>query len=217
MTLKQNPNVTVALNDTGVQFPEIYAFIKRMCNEWNLNLRVIKPETTFWKVAKEYGFPMFRGLYKERSKSKDGKPKCCQLLKEIPFRTFLKTSGFEATLTGLRAAESRMRMFGISQFGQYYYAKTLKHWRYHPIALWDQQQVNDYHVKHDIPICKIYGMGHDRTGCWCCTGYKTWQKSLRTSHPKMYRFLAKQTGQPTLWEYLDKEDCRQFLEEERLL
>lgn len=217
MALKLDPKIVVQFSDTGVHFPETYAFVKYLSEEWALNFQRVKAETTFWKCVKEYGFPMFRGKYTKSSRSKDGKPKCCTLLKERPFQTFLKAHNYEAAITGIRAAESRMRMFGIAQFGQYYYAKTLKHWRYHPIAFWTQERLDTFHQENDIPMNKIYSMGHERCGCWCCTGYLTWRRSLRQSHPKMYRWLSKQTGQPTLWEYYDNESCRQFLVDEGLL
>lgn len=60
-------------------------------------------------------------------------------------------------------------------------------------------------------------MGHERCGCWTCTGYISWQESIRESHPKLYRFLSKQTGQPTLWEFLENETCIDFLTSEGLM
>lgn len=217
MAKERDPQVPVVWNNTGVHFPETLNFVKHLTKAWDLNLTTLKPKQSFWSCVKEYGFPMLRGIYTKTSKSKDGKPKCCQILKEQPFHQFLKDSGFEATLTGLRAAESRMRTLGMAHFGQYYYAKTLKHWRFHPIAFWSQLELDQFHYLNRIPENKIYGMGQERSGCWPCTGYITWQRSLRKSHPKMYRFLAKQSGQPTLWEYLDHGTCIQFLSSEGLL
>lgn len=215
LTLKEDPNIPVVWNNTGVHFPETIKFVKTITKLWKLNLHVLHPIRSFWSCVKEYGFPMLRGQYKNSSKSKDGKPMCCQFLKEMPFQQFFKDTGYEATLTGLRASESRVRMFGIANFGQYYYAKTLKHFRYHPIAFWGQSKLDRFHVENELPQNPVYFMGQERCGCWCCTGYITWQKSLRKSHPKMYRFLSKKIGQPTLWEYVD--DCISFLEGEGLI
>jgi len=203
MALQVDPNIKVLFNDTGVEFPETYQFIKELTKDWNINLTTLKPKTTFWKVVKEYGFPMLRGQYKNTSRSKDGRPMCCQFLKEEP----LIRARIKCTITGIRACESRMRTFAIAQQGQYYKAKTLNRWQFHPIAFWSTKELLDYIAANKIPSNKIYTMGHDRCGCWPCTGYIGWREHLAKSHPKMYRFLMKQKGEPTLWEYADLEGC----------
>lgn len=203
MALQIKPNILVDFNDTGVEFPETYEFIDYIVDEWGVNLIRLKPKTTFWKCVEKWGFPMLRGKYDKRtSLSKDGRPMCCQLLKEAP----LLEAGIPSTITGLRVAESRMRTFGIAQRGQFYYAKTLKRWNWHPIAFWTEEQVWKYHHEHHIPHNKIYNMGHFRCGCWPCTGYLLWQKYLSISHPAMYKALMKKKGTPTLWEY-DEGGC----------
>jgi len=201
------PDIQVIFNDTGVEFPETYIFVDKLTKAWNLNLRVLKPTTTFWSCVEQFGFPMLRGQYKDSSRSKDGRPMCCQLLKEQP----VLEAGIDVCITGLRACESRMRMFAIAQRGQYYYAKTLKRWNFHPIAFWSTSELDTYCEMHEIPLNPIYQMGHSRCGCWPCTGYLDWKKSLATSHPKMYRMIARMKGEPTLWEYADIDTCHQGL------
>lgn len=203
--LQVDPNIRVLFNDTGVEFPETYEFIDKIRKLWNVKLTILKPKTTFWKIVKEYGFPMLRGQYKDNSRSKDGRPMCCQLLKEQP----LLDARIKCTITGIRVAESRMRMFAIAQWGQYYKASTLKRWQYHPIAFWSTNKLLAYIKKHQIPVNKVYEMGQERCGCWPCTGYIGWRESIAKSHPKLHRFLMKQKGEPTLWEYADIESCRQ--------
>ena len=206
IALKVDPNIHVVFNDTGIEFPETYAFVEDLSQKWSLNLTVLKPKVNFWRdIVPKYGFPMLRGQYKDDSRSKDGRPMCCQLLKEQP----LRDAGIKWTITGIRVAESRMRMFGIAQKGQFYYAKTLKRWNFHPLAFWSTDRLNRFIKDQQIPLNSIYSKGHLRCGCWCCTGYLTWRESLRQSHPKLYRFLMKQKGEPTLWEYLDNETCVQ--------
>jgi len=205
LALQVDPNIKVLFNDTGVEFPETYRFVKYLTEEWNLNLTTLKPETTFWKIVDVYGFPMLRGQYKDNSKSKDGRPMCCQILKEEP----LLKARIKCTITGIRVAESRMRMFAVAQRGQYYRAKTLKRWQYHPIAFWSTEKLLAYVKEHELPMNKVYEMGQERCGCWPCTGYIGWRTSLVKSHPRMHRFLMKAKGEPTLWEYQDNEGCRQ--------
>jgi len=213
MALQIEPEIRVVFCDTGVEFPETYDFIEKVSGLWNLNLRILKPKTTFWKCVEKYGFPMLRGKYFDNSVSKAGRPMCCILLKERP----MLDAEITASITGLRACESRMRMFGIAQRGQYYYAKTLKRFQYHPIALWSNEDLSQYTCRHSIPLNEVYAKEHERCGCWCCTAYCGWRESLATSHPRMYRFLMKQKGEPLLWEYLDNEGCQQGAEEPMIM
>lgn len=202
MALQIKPDIVVNFNDTGVEFPETYEFIDRIVKEWGVNLVRLKPKTTFWACTKKYGFPQIRGKYQptKRLHGKDGRPMCCQLLKEAP----LLEAKIGSTITGLRVAESRMRTFGIAQHGQYYYATSMKRWQWHPIAFWTEDQVWGYHQLHNIPHNAIYEKGHFRCGCWPCTGYIEWEKYLSGSHPAMYKALMKIKGTPTLWEYEDQ-------------
>jgi len=206
LALKIKPNIRVIFNDTGVEFPETYQFIEQISKEWNLNLRILKPKVNFFRdIIPVYGYPMLRGQYKDDSKSKDGKPMCCQLLKEEP----LLRARIKCTITGIRVAESRMRMFAISRMGQYYKARTLKRWQYHPIAFWSTERLLKFIAKNNIPENKVYEMGQERCGCWPCTGYIGWRESIKKSHPRMYKFLKKQKGEPTLWEWMENYDCVQ--------
>lgn len=214
MVLQIKPDIRVIFNDTGVEFPETYAFVRTLSGEWKLNLRTLKPETTFWRVVEKYGFPMLREEFSRRKRamglSKKDRPMCCELLKEKP----LLRAGIECCITGVRASESRTRMFTIAKRGQYYYAKSLKRWNFHPIAFWTDAQVWKYHEEYGILHNKIYDMGHSRCGCWPCTGFVGWRESLSKSHPAMHKVLMKMYGEPTLWEFDDVDNCRQEPAEE---
>jgi len=215
MALKQKPDIKVLWNNTGVEFPETVKFVRSLTENWKLGLVETISERTFWECVDLYGFPMFRGQYTHgKLTSKEGKPMCCKWLKEDPMRNAMLRHRIYAVITGIRACESRARMFGISQYGQYYYAKTMRMWRFHPIAFWDTYTLSRYIEENGLPLNEIYSMGHDRCGCWPCTGYVTWKESLAKSHPKMYQALARMKGEPTLWEYADTEGCRQEAEPE---
>jgi len=88
MALKVKPNITVIYNNTGVEFPENVKYVHDVAKMWGANLTELRPETTFWKIVKEFGFPKFssqswgkkRGSWNRNS---DRRPMCCFLLKVI--------------------------------------------------------------------------------------------------------------------------------------
>lgn len=203
MALKINPKIKVVFNNTGVQYPETYAYRDLLVKDWDLNLIETKPIKNFWRCVKEYGFPLLRGPY-----PKADKPKCCTYLKENPFREVARKQNIEAILTGLRASESRARMFCIMHFGQFYYEKTrMKVWKFHPIAFWNRKQVMSYFERVQIPLNPVYEKhGLERTGCMPCTGYKGWEKTLARSNPALYHYVQKLRGVSLIDDFIKLED-----------
>jgi len=210
MTLALKPDVKVVFNNTGVEYPETYAYRDLLKKEWNLNLIETKPVKSFWECLKEYGFPLVRSRESQRKrKTKSAKPECCIYLKELPMKEAISKHSIEAILTGLRCSESRVRMFAIGQRGQFYLTTKWGYlWRYHPIALWTHQQVRDYLKEHEIPLNQIYLKGKDRSGCMPCTGFLHWEEQLAKANPKMYRIVQRMRKVPLLDDYLQEEDER---------
>lgn len=188
MALEVKPDIKVVFNNTGVEYPETYAYRELLRKEWNLNLIETKPQKTFWQCVKEYGFPLIR----KTGKSKHKKHRCCIYLKEKPFKNFCKSNSVSATLTGLRASESGVRMLAIGQVGQFYLHKTSQIWKAHPIAFWNYKQVWRYLEENNIPINEVYTkLGLPRNGCMPCTGFIDWEKQLAKANLKMYRWVQK--------------------------
>ena len=185
MALKIKPNIKVLFNNTGVQFKETYEYRDFLVRDWSLNLIETKPEKSFWECVEKYGLPQFRN-------SKTRKPKCCIYLKENPAKKACKKYGIKAQITGLRVAESRMRMMGIGHFGQYYFAKSQNVWRFHPIAFWTTKELWEYLEQNNIPISAVYTkLGQDRNGCMPCTGYMGWREKLANLNPRLFKYINK--------------------------
>lgn len=193
--LKIKPDIKVIFNDTGVEYPETIKFINEITKKWNLNLIVVKPDITFWDIVKKHGFPKIRNL-------ENRTPKCCHYLKEKPLKIAYRKHEIEAQLDGIRAAESRMRMFSIAQLGQFHYTKKTKLWKYHPIAFLSSAELRTYESVHNLPINPAYEKYKiDRTGCWPCTGYLSWEKVMVKTHPKFYAIMKERMGQRILEHY----------------
>jgi len=210
-----NPGIKVVFQNTGVQYAETYAYRDSLIEEWDLNPQYIetKPIKSFWRCLREYGFP----LESRSAKGSPGKPKCCVWCKEKPFRVAQKEHGIEAILTGLRASESRARMFGIGQFGQFYLNKKFgKVWKFHPIAFWSHHDVRRYFSGVQIPANPAYEKYDlERLGCMPCTNYKGWREVMARANPKLYHYIQKLRGVSLIDDFLTLEDktfngCNQF-------
>jgi len=110
--------------------------VNGLAEEWDLNLKIVTPERTFWDVVEEHGFPGRRvGV---------GKPRCCFWLKERPMRDFRREENVDAFITGMRVSEARNRMYRVAQMGQYYYSEEDNVWKHNPIAFWTTREVNEF-------------------------------------------------------------------------
>jgi len=201
------PEIKEVFNNTGVEYSETYAYRDLLKKDWDLNLFETKPIKSFWQCVREYGFPLFRGKRGKGKEGNPGKPKCCIYLKELPFKNFAREHEIQATITGLRAGESRARMFAFGQFGQNYATKKFGNIvKFNPIAFWTHKQVWQYLKENNIPINQVYLKGKERSGCMPCTGFKDWEKELAQSNPRMYRYVQKLRGVSLLDDFLALEN-----------
>jgi phosphoadenylyl-sulfate reductase (thioredoxin) len=207
MVLQLKPNIKVVFCNTGVEYSETYAYRDLLKKEWNLNLIETKPIMPFWECVRKFGFPLYRGKRGRGKEGNPGKPRCCVYLKELPFKKAAEEHGIKATITGLRAGESRARMFAFSQFGQNYYSKKFFNlMKFNPIAFWTHEQVWQYLKENNIPVNEIYLKGKDRSGCAPCTGYLEWEKQLAKTNPRMYRYVQKLRGVSLISDYFELEN-----------
>ncbi|KKL78429.1 hypothetical protein LCGC14_2024930 [marine sediment metagenome] len=210
------PDIPVVWNNTGVEFPETWPFIKRMTQEWGLNLHVARPEPghTFWWCVEKYGWPLFgkdirnstdhhvsRRLSKRKEKAADAgrlSSYCCDYLKKKPGTKIQKAMGVKVLMLGNLVAENQTRRFAWIDRGSLYYGKKRKMWVVWPLWSWRDEDIWAYHREFSLPHCKIYDMGHKRNGCWPCgmdIGIPGNHLSrLRLSHPKLYRYLMVDKG-----------------------
>ncbi|MDM8553489.1 phosphoadenosine phosphosulfate reductase family protein [Desulfococcaceae bacterium HSG7] len=236
LILKQKPDIDVIYGNTTIEFPECVKFAKRLRKEWNLNFHTALPEVSFLWVVKNYGWPLLgktfgvggvahkdsRAAFFKRLK-KNGKLKgqykiqseipissaCCAFLKEKPSKKLQKKLGVDGVLLGILASESRQRMFNFLEYGSWYYAKSQKLWKAHPLAIWTDNDIWQYIKKYKIPYSALYDMGfnepgtgkritHKRNGCMFCGMDLKYPNNhlaiMRYTHPKAWRALMLKMG-----------------------
>ncbi len=208
LVIQQDPDIPVMFNNTGVEYPETVKHVHRIAEEWNLNFKEIRPETDYWTLVKEHGFPQLRGSSKKKGRPR--KPACCRYLKEEPAKRYMEEHHMDGFISGLRVEESRPRALAIYQRGPYYLAKRDGIWKFHPVAVWSMGKLMRYVKDHDIPLNPLYEKGLPRVGCMPCTGFLDWRQQLMEVNPEYYKWLnreyQKSLGEPTLWEFVDEYD-----------
>ena len=107
------------------------------------------------------------------------------------------------------AAESRQRMFNFLEYGEWYYAKSQKMWKSHPLAIWDDDDIWEYIRRFKVPYAKLYDMGfhdektgelicHKRNGCMFCGMDIRFPNNhlaiMRRTHPAAWNMLMRKKG-----------------------
>lgn len=199
LALQVDSDIPVVFCNTLVEYPDTIAFKKRLKEEWDLNLFEFKPEKTFGQCLDQYGPPHFR-YGKKGDGRKSGAPRCCWYLKEKPAYEFYKKHGIKATFLGLTWDESYQRRSWIIGHGTAHTMKTRCPGltKIYPIAYWTTEDVWRYIRDNNLPYNSIYDKGHDRCGCWPCTGFKNWERMMAKEHPKFYARMKELMGQRVL-------------------
>jgi len=177
------PNIEAVFINTGLEYPEIYKFVKTFDN-----VTILKPQMNFKQVINTYGYPVIskensqylweirhstkkmrqRRLYGD-SKGRFKLPnkyhylidapfeisnKCCEVMKKRPVKKFEKETG-KVPIIGTMAEESSLRQQNYLQHGCN--AFESKRPVSTPLGFWKQQDVLEYIYKNDLKIASVYG------------------------------------------------------------
>ena len=226
------PEVPGVFCNTGLEYPEIFQFVKKTDN-----IIWLKPKMPFPKVIEKYGYPvttkenaqklheirttkslylLLLRLYGKDNKYKSYKlPEKWKPLINAPFKVSHKCCDVMKKriprppyvcdahrMTGELAGDSHLRKQKYLRFGCNAYEKGGST----PIAFWTEQDTVDYLDEYKVPYSSIYDMGYQHTGCMFCMFGVHLEK-----HPNKFQ-LMKQTH-PKLWNYcIDKLGCGEVLD-----
>lgn len=177
------PNVEAVFINTGLEYPEIYKFVKTFNN-----VTILKPEMNFKQVINTYGYPVIskensQYIYEIRHSTENMKQrrlygdskgrfklpnkyhylidapfeisnKCCEIMKKRPVKKFEKETG-KVPIIGTMAEESSLRQQSYLQHGCN--AFESKRPVSTPLGFWRQQDILEYIYKNDLKIASVYG------------------------------------------------------------
>ncbi|MBI9109781.1 phosphoadenosine phosphosulfate reductase family protein [Maridesulfovibrio ferrireducens] len=134
--------------DTGVKFPEVMAFRDRLAQEWDIDLKVLRPEVNIktYPVAKDT-------------------VSCCRDLKIKPLQKALAEYDIQVLITGIRRDEHPSR----STREAFEKRENPDHILLNPILEWTEMDIWSFITMHAIPYCELYDQGYRSLGCQPCT------------------------------------------------
>ncbi len=153
VALRIEPKLPVYYLDTGLLFPETYAFIRRIEQRYGIATIAVRPELSLVEQARAHGDALW-----ERNPDA-----CCALRKVQPQRAFLKD--YDAWITGLH----RTSMASRQTVQRVAWDRSANVVKVSPLALWDDADVERYAREHDIPHNPLIDEGYASIGCLPCT------------------------------------------------
>lgn len=242
------PDMQAVFSNTGLEFPEIVQFVKTFDNVKIVRpdisfKRVIqgkgypiisKSVANCVRLAKKniedgkdtLRVRQIRGLEKG-SKFNKGKweflldapfnisEQCCDELKKKPLKKFGKETG-KVSIVATMADEGGARREAYLRTG----CNAFKSGKSQPMGFWTEQDILEYIVSRNIPICSIYGdilkddkgkyytTGESRTGCIFCGFGCHLEKEpnrfqrLKETHPKLYNYCMNNLDMKTVLDYV---------------
>ena len=177
------PDVEAVFVNTGLEYPEVYKFVKT-----KENVRILKPRMNFKEVINKYGYPVIskensQYIYEIRHGTENMKQrrlngdsqgrfklpqkyhylidapfeishKCCGIMKKEPVKKYEKETGKKAIL-GTMAEESNLRQQSYLQHGCN--AFESKRPISTPLGFWRQQDILEYIYTNELEIAEVYG------------------------------------------------------------
>lgn len=145
--------IDVVFLETGYHFPETIATRDEAARRLPITIVNATPAQTVAEQDAEHG-----------ARLHDRDPNlCCALRKVEPLRLALQ--GYSAWVTGARRADAvtRSELPVVSWDAKHGLVKI------NPLALWDDDKVEQYQVQYDLPRNPLVAQGYPSIGCAPCT------------------------------------------------
>lgn len=153
LSAREDLTIDVFTLDTGLFFPETYAFWKRLESRYGIAIRSVRPELSVEEQARRFGEALW-----ERDPDS-----CCRMRKVAPLEAALR--GFDAWVTAVRRDQTKDRAgASLVEFDERFQVVKVN-----PLVAWTADDVWSYVRRHDVPFNPLHDRGYPSIGCRPCT------------------------------------------------
>jgi len=135
----------VMFNDSTMEFPEIYKFVKKIKKLWNLKLIVVKHD--------KKSLEKFNKIIDLQEKQR-----LSWLMKIESINNFIKKYHPSVIMSGIRLDEHEARS------KEKFFSKRKDHLKIHPILLFTEKDIWEYIHRFDVPYVSLYDKGYRSLG-----------------------------------------------------
>jgi 3'-phosphoadenosine 5'-phosphosulfate sulfotransferase (PAPS reductase)/FAD synthetase len=187
--------------DTTTSTPGNLDYVREICEEFGVDLVVLRPKHDFFALVKKWGFPTATRRW------------CCYHLKIEPLKEFFMGVDTSRALLidGIRAEESWRRR----EFPKLAWHRHFKCLNYHPIFEWTKEDVKSYIRMKNLRENPLYEKLPRVSECWC-TAFKTIRQFqvLKREWPELFhKFVEAEAGLRTGGSALFKKGKRVYLKD----
>lgn len=197
--------------DEGDPFPEITAFLARLCREWDLSLEVVRNEDLLgpgrtvgeWievsGLSEKNRRELSRLSFSGRGFAFDPEsPAGNHLCKTVPLQEFLDRRGIAALVTAIRWDEHEAR-FSEDYFSQ---RSVPPHLRVHPLLHFRERDIWEATFFLGLPFCELYRLGYrslgTRSGTVRASDLPAWEQDLEHTPERAGRATEKERSMAAL-------------------
>jgi phosphoadenosine phosphosulfate reductase len=147
------PRVRIFNLDTGYQFAETLALREKVYQRYDIEVELVRPETTVAEYEAEHGGPLYRIRPDQ----------CCHDRKIAPLRRAIQ--GYDAWVSAIRKDQTAHRArAGVVQWDAKFNLVKVN-----PLLNWSKSDVWRFVLDNDIPYNPLHDQGYPSIGCWPCT------------------------------------------------
>ncbi|MFO0842926.1 MAG: phosphoadenylyl-sulfate reductase [Gemmataceae bacterium] len=153
MLAEIQPRVHVFNLDTGYQFAETLELRERIYQRYDIQVELVRPETTVAEYEEEHGGPLYRIRPDQ----------CCHDRKIVPLRRSIE--GYDAWISAIRSDQTDHRArAGVVQWDAKFNLVKIN-----PLLNWTKGDVWRFVLDHQVPYNPLHDQGYPSIGCWPCT------------------------------------------------
>ena len=195
-------HVVVLHVDGGSEYPHITKFIVDICDHFDAELIVVRPETSSEEWTEKVGYPSdilpiwSHGLAPIQSRDQISQPlispwECCQRNLWEPAARYVLENNIKTVIRGVREVDHHRGVPPgyIDQNGVRYEA---------PIWNWSEERIDRILLANEVELPLQYKVeGADSLDCWCCTGHSGFGEAtaklqfMQKEYPELFTKLKK--------------------------
>ena len=164
--------------DTGIHFPENYAFIDALKKRgWDID--ITRAEKSFFKLLPEKGYPEYGNRW------------CCKTQKFEPSEKYIREHFGEEEVLAFDAERRWESLYRLHEPLKRRHRRIPNQYSIHIMLDWTAMDTWMYTWRNKLSVNEIYRY-YDRGGCWPCPFGLTYRGFvMEHAHPKFYKFLEK--------------------------
>jgi 3'-phosphoadenosine 5'-phosphosulfate sulfotransferase (PAPS reductase)/FAD synthetase len=164
--------------DTGMEFPEVYAFIKVLKKQgWDID--TAKANTSFFELLPSMGYPQYGNRW------------CCKTQKFEPSQKYIQEHFGEEVVLVFDAERRWESLYRLHEPFKRQNRHIPQQYNVHPMIDWTAIDAWIYTWRNKLLVNELY-LNYDRGGCWPCPfGLMYRSFIMKQAHPKLYKFLEK--------------------------